>query len=170
MKYLYAVGITALFAVNVSAQEESLGVSVQGDQTIYYSFKLDNGLRLEPSIFFYQGKESRTNFSSEYEYSHERYEVLFGIFKVETYTDKTSIFYGSRVGYVATHNRFKGYSDEDEHSEGYKIEPTIGFEYKVAENVAISADASINYINVNGKGATDQTTYTDTEVSVRYYF
>ena len=145
MKYLTALGMTALFAINVSAQGEAIGVSVQGDQTIYYSFELDNGIRLEPSIFFYQVKES----DNEFEYIYERYELLLGIFKVETYSDKISIFYGSRVGYAARHDRYNGFSNEDEHKEGYKIEPTIGFEYKLVENIAISADASINYSNLN---------------------
>lgn len=74
------------------------------------------------------------------------------------------------MGYIANHRKVTGNYTDEEHSEGYKIEPTIGFEYKLVENFSIAADASINYSNVNGKGSTDQDTYTDTEVSVRYYF
>ena len=165
MKYLFTLGMTALLATNVSAKEEALGVSVQGEPTIYFSFELDNGLRIEPSLLFHKSKDS-----GDTTYEYETYQLLVGIFKVKQHTDKTSIFYGSRIGYLAYHNKSTYAYSEDEHNEGYKIEPTIGFEYKLVDNFSISADASINYSNVNGKGTTDQNTYTDTEVSVRYYF
>ena len=148
--------------MNALTQEVGVGVSAQGDRTIYMPIKIDETLRLEPSVYYYKDKDT-----GEYESTSERYDLLVGIFKLDKQSDKSKIYYGARVGYSS--NNYKS-EYRDENYEGYKIAPTIGLEYVLVDNVTIAGDVSFNYSNLNGNSATQENTTTDSELSVRYYF
>ncbi len=162
MKYLVLSFFTVLLTFNSFAQEVGLGVSAQGDRTIYMPIKINEGLRLEPSIYYYKSKDT-----GEFSGTSEDYELLVGFFNLRQQSDKSKIYYGARVGYSANHYT---YNSVHEHFEGYKIAPTIGLEYLLVENLTVAGDVSFSYSNRNGDDRTREYTSTDSELSVRYYF
>lgn len=162
MKHILSIIGATLFTTDVLAQQISAGVSVQGGRTFFTSVDLSETLRIEPSIYYSKEKSSGDN-PNKYEYI----ELLTGLFKLKNYSEKSKLFYGARVGYSAYHHR--NYSG-DEHFEGYKIAPTMGLEYLLVEDITLSGEVSFNYSNENGNAETKESTYTDTELSVRYYF
>lgn len=162
MKYLFSFFITTIIAVNGFAQEVGVGVSAQGDRTIYVPIKIDETFRVEPSIYYYKNKDT-----GDYNSTSESYELMIGIFNLSQQSDKSKIYYGARAGYSAYHYK---YNSNHEHFEGYKIAPTIGLEYLLVENLTVAGDVSLNYSNLNGNDRTRENTTTDTELSVRYYF
>ena len=162
MKYLISIFIIMLVSINSFAQEVGIGVSAQGDRTIYMPIEIDTALRLEPSLYYY-----KSNDTGEFSGSSEEYEILVGLFNLKRQSEKSKIYYGVRAGYTAYH--YKSGSDH-EHFEGYKIEPTIGLEYSLIENLTVAGDVSFSYSNRNGEARTREYTSTDSELTVRYYF
>jgi len=162
MKKLFLFSISMLISLSSFSQEVGLGVSAQGDRTIYMPIKVNESLRLEPSIYYYKSKDS-----GEFSGSSEEYEALIGLFRLKPQSDKSKIYYGARAGYTAYHSK---YGSNHEHFEGYKIEPTIGLEYMLVENLTVAGDVSFSYSNRNGNGRTLEYTSTDSELSIRYYF
>jgi hypothetical protein len=162
MKYLLPFIAGALFTTDVLSQQVAAGVSVQGGRTVFASIDLSETLRIEPSIYYSKDRSSGDS-PNKYEYI----ELLTGFFKLKNYSEKSKLFYGARAGYSAYHHR--GYSGS-EHFEGYKIAPTMGLEYLLVENITLSGEVSFNYSNENGNAETRESTNTDTELSVRYYF
>ncbi len=162
MKYLASLLLVGSITTCATAQETGVGVSVQGSRTIYIPISISENLRIEPSISY---DKYRT--SGDSNYKSENYELLTGIFQLKKHTDKTKLYYGARLGYAAEHYRS---GDTDNHFEGYKVAPTMGLEYIVVDNLTVSGDVSFNYSNLNGNAKTRESTSTDTELAVRYYF
>jgi len=186
MKYLVLTFVGSLVSFGATAGSKSVGVSMQGGNTLFMSFDIGDNLRLEPSVF-YSNSKSTGEVASE----HDSVEILLGVFERVSYSAKVTSFYGARLGYAANKVVYKtdlfsygrsgayGIGDvsdseyliRDEHSyEGYKIAPTFGIEYHVIENLSLVGEMSINYKNVNGNAETDTDTYTDTGLSVHFYF
>jgi hypothetical protein len=186
MKYLVLAFVGCFVSFCAVAQDRSIGVSIQGGSTLFMSFDIGESLRIEPSIF-YSNSKSTGEVASE----NESVELLLGVFERVSYSAKVTSFYGARLGYAANKVIYKtnsylygrtgayGIGDvsdrqhliRDEHRyEGYKIAPTLGVEYHFIENLSLVGEVSINYKNVNGNAKTDTNTYTDTGLSVHFYF
>ncbi len=162
MKYLAFILLIGSITTCATAQEIGVGVSAQGNRTIYFPINISETLRLEPSVFY-----DKYRVSGDADYKNENYELLAGVFKLKPYSEKSKLFYGARLGYAAFHYRS---NNSNNNFEGYKIAPTIGLEYLLVDNLTIAGDVSFNYSNLNGNAETRENTSTDTELSVRYYF
>ncbi len=166
MKYVAFILIGFIVSLSAVAQDRGIGVSIQGDRTLFMTFDIDSKLRLEPSIYY-----NNSMASGEFATEHEAIELLLGVFNKSEVSDQTNYYYGSRLGYAAKKDRYKtSYSDDKKTYEGYKVSSVIGVEYYFIENLSLSGDISINYRNLNGNAVTIEEISTDSGLSVRFYF
>ena len=136
---------------HVLAADFGVGVSVQSnDAWIYAPIDVTPSLRIEPSIRFVDSEsESQTQSSSfgmpiatSVKSESDQRELAVGLFGKTLLGESVRLYYGARAAYIDNETkqriatRFQNSEDvvEEESSlDGYRISPTLGFEYLINE-------------------------------------
>jgi hypothetical protein len=154
MRNLYvAVGL-ALCSTSVLAADFGVGISARSDDGIVYvPIDISKSFRIEPSIRY-----ASTEWKSVYdsiEQESEELEVGIGVFGLKQVTEAARIYYGARLAYVNFKTTFVnrtvqlasiGESDQD----GYRIGPTVGFEYLFGQHFSVGGEASYSFLDLEG--------------------
>lgn len=175
MKYAALIGLGLLGVTTIShAADVGLGVSAFGEkQNIYIPVLLNPTTLLEGHFAYLDSEESG--------YTTENVELGIGFFKKAAQTDKTNVYYGARFSYEESNfdANSNSYITTSSEQKGFKISPTIGFEYLITPKLSVGGEAEFYFgqyetdeTNVfSGKTSVDQDkTGTDTRLVVRYFF
>jgi hypothetical protein len=163
MKRALSIALFAACSSNVLAADFGVGVSVQSnDAWIYAPIDVTPGLRIEPSIRFVDSEsESQTQSSSfgvpiatSVKSESDQRELAVGLFGKTLLGESVRLYYGARAAYIDNETkqriatRFQNSEDvvEEESSlDGYRISPTLGFEYLINEHFSLGGEAEWFY-------------------------
>jgi len=170
MKRLLAVlGI----AVTAPAWAADVGVGVSArsdDATIYVPIDVNDTFRIEPlaryakdTSIFPGGRTKR-----------ETYEIGTGLFKLYPLTESIHIYYGGRLSYLNLKYDTNFYgpaiNSDRSRSDGYRIAPTLGFEYFFNKHLSIGGEAQWYYSDIEADGQDLSATGTNTNLILRLRF
>ena len=191
---LSALAASPMFA---QAADFGLGVSVQSnDAWIYAPIDITPAFRLEPSIRYFDGEsESQARSLSVFRPVESTvtsdattYELAIGAFGLAPIGESVRVYYGARVAYVDSDQQlrivtdlggFQDVSEEEFSSDGYRISPTLGFEYHLSKRFSIGGEAEWFYQDIDHeRSGTDsdatngssKSSGTDTRLIVRFKF
>lgn len=196
MKRLICVALMAAAASQAQAAEFGVGVSVQSDDSwIYVPIDLTPSFRLEPSVRYRDGKSESVNpdsflgsqITTTVTSDSKTYELGLGIFGLKQVGESVRVYFGGRIAYIDSESKvrivtdFGNFDDEDMQDasdDGYRISPTLGFEYSFNRNVSIGAEAEWFYQDIDSTLTTTnesmdgefESTGTDTRLIVRFKF
>jgi hypothetical protein len=163
MKRALSIALLAACSSHVLAADFGVGVSVQSnDAWIYAPIDVTPGLRIEPSIRFVDSEsESQTQSSSfgvpiatSVKSESDQRELAVGLFGKTLLGESVRLYYGARAAYIDNETkqriatRFQNSEDvvEEESSlDGYRISPTLGFEYLINEHFSLGGEAEWFY-------------------------
>jgi len=186
----------ALVAVQANAADAGLGLSLRSNDARIY-VPIDFGkIRIEPSVRFLDTDSSTTTEDDAIffpativrDVDERTYELGVGVFGVTALMENVGVYYGARVAYIDTsttqHVRTQiGNSTSDSfidiETDGYRLSPTLGFEYKFNKHFSIGGEAEWFYEDVDsdldqGNGTENSgdgsATGTATRLILRFYF
>ena len=184
MKVTAAAVVVALSfgALPALAADFGIGVSVQSDDALIYApIDFNKQFRLEPSLRYLKDEQ---DFGNGLQFEQESIEVGVGLFGLTGIGESIRVYYGGRVAYVrneldqttqvvtspifGTAALVVRQSDSD----GYRISPTLGFEYLINERLSIGAEAEYFFQDIESDdlGPDRETSGTDTRLIVRFKF
>jgi hypothetical protein len=190
--YLVVGFFTAFMPFQIFAGDVGLGVSINSfDTAVYLPIRFAKGLILEPFISYNSGniksKPIEYGYSNSFESS--RLDIGMGLFKAQDIIEKVNVYYGLRLSYIKakSDDYYNGYVTSSTNTDvsGYKIAPTLGFNYSLTPDFLVGLEAEWfysyadgkekryyenpeNYIEVSDTEYKDQGT--NTRVFVRYFF
>jgi hypothetical protein len=159
------------------AADVGVGVAFESDDaTIYVPIDFGETFRLEPMLRFSKSK-TESDFSST---KSESLEFGTGLFGMHTLADSIRLYYGGRLSYLRTEGEYWNYlpyvpyvASGTDKREGYRIAPTLGFEYLFNKHLSIGGEAAWFYQDIDSdvQGFGDvQATGTDTRLILRLRF
>lgn len=197
MKRFFAAGLLASVSVSASGAEFGVGVSVQSDDAwIYAPIDITPKFRIEPSLRFVDSESEQVieggsifvptgqTVSSD----GSTYEIAVGFFGLAAPHESVRLYYGARAAYIDSQSDLRIVSrignaddvqEEELSSEGYRLSPTLGFEYLIGERFSIGAEAEWFYQELDfdrndrlsGSSSGESTSHgTDTRLIVRFRF
>ena len=179
------------------AADFGVGVSVQSnDAWIYAPIEVTPGFRIEPSIRFASSKsESQTQSSSfgstittTVNSEGDQRELAVGLFGKVSVGESVRLYYGARAAYIDVETKlriatrvetFEDVVEEESSMDGYRISPTLGFEYLINEHFSLGGEAEWFYQDLDSDisrpdvatgTATLKSNGTATRVIVRFTF
>lgn len=190
MKKVIAGVMLAAASAPSAAADFGLGVSVQSDDSwIYAPIDITPRFRIEPSIRFQSFESSsRTElpFGEDIEFKQEgdQWEFAVGAFGLAPVADKLRLYYGARLAYIDSETEVLWNSQSERAgSDGYRISPTLGFEYMFSEHFSIGGEAEWFYQELDSEGSQSgpiggvlrssgelESNGTDTRLIVRFRF
>jgi len=148
---------------HVLAADFGVGVSVQSnDAWIYAPIDVTPGFRIEPSIrFFDSDSESQTQSSSfgvpittSVKSAAEQREFAVGLFGKAPVGESVRLYYGARVAYIDNETKQRittsfgsvaDVAEQESSQDGYRISPTLGFEYLINQRFSLGGEAEWFY-------------------------
>ena len=161
MRSLYvAVGL-ALCSANVLAADFGIGVSARSDDGfLYVPIDVSKSFRIEPSVRYGTTELSFTEDGDVDSQETETWEVGVGLFGLKQVTEAAHIYFGARVAYVDTESTstqplppFGDVIRSESKQDGYRIGPTLGFEYIFGGHFSVGGEASYTYLKVEGESS-----------------
>jgi hypothetical protein len=170
---IVSLGLAQAAAAETDA---GIGVSIQSDDSlIYVPIDFNKKFRLEPSVRFL---EEDFDLGSGIKAEAESLELGLGLFGLGGIGEQLRFYYGGRLAYVRTEFDafdpfFGGISTERQ--EGYRISPTLGFEYLINDRLSIGGEAEYFYQDLDADrsfagGDRRRRSGTDTRLIVRFKF
>lgn len=179
----------AVLACNAFAADFGLGVSVESnDAWIYVPVDVSPTLRVEPNIRYVESEseiQSESDFFGPQFTTNESHslEIGIGVFGLTSVLESVRAYYGARVAYIDSEFEITSRDDFSEISqkqsaEGYRISPTIGFEYQFNRRFSIGGEAAWYYQDIdidNDAGSATakadiEQNGTETNLIFRYFF
>jgi len=159
MRNLYvAVGL-ALCSTSVLAADFGLGVSAKSDDgVVYLPIDISKSFRIEPNARYAHDDSSYEEYGREQERDLEVLELGIGVFGLKQVTEAARFYFGARLAYVESkefsyggtaHNTVRSNTELD----GYRIGPTVGFEYSFGQHFSVGGEASYSFLDLEGKSA-----------------
>ena len=157
-KRFFALTFIAAVASNAQASEVGIGVSAKSDDAwIYVPIDVSAKFRMEPSIRY---TSSESTSSAQFiapppfvVYSTEAHTVELGIglFGLLSPHESVRVYYGGRVSYMdgETEVTSEGRIDRSSY-DGYRIAPTVGFEYLFNSHFTLGGEAAVYYESLEG--------------------
>jgi hypothetical protein len=145
------------------AADFGVGVSVQSDDAwIYAPIEVTPGFRIEPSIRFVSSEsESQTQSSSfglpittTAKSKGDQREFAIGLFGKTSIGESVRLYYGARGAYIDNETKLRIVTrfatsedllEEESSFDGYRISPTLGFEYLINEHFSLGGEAEWFY-------------------------
>lgn len=160
MQRLFVAMGLVLASVSAAAADFGVGISARSDDGwLYVPIDVSQSFRIEPSIRYGSSELSFSSGSLESQDS-ETWEFGVGIFGLKKITDAAHIYYGARLAYVDTESSstqtstigtaIRGVSTQD----GYRIGPTLGFEYLFGGHFSVGGEASYTFFDLEGESTT----------------
>jgi len=163
MKRAVPLALLAACTSQVHAADFGVGVSVQSnDAWIYAPIDVTPGFRIEPSIRLVSAEtESQTQSSSfglpittSVKSDTDQYELAVGLFGKTALAESVRLYYGARVAYINNETKQRiatsfgtseDVTEQDSSLDGYRISPTLGFEYLINEHFSLGGEAEWFY-------------------------
>jgi hypothetical protein len=163
MKRALSIALLAGCSSHVLAADFGVGVSVQSnDAWIYAPIDVTPAFRIEPSIRFFDAEsESQTQSSSfglpittSVKSASDQRELAVGLFGKASLGESVRLYYGARAAYIDNETkqriatRFGTLEDlveQESTLDGYRISPTLGFEYLINEHFSLGGEAEWFY-------------------------
>ena len=163
MKRALAIALLAACSSHVLAADFGLGVSVQSnDAWIYAPIDVTPRFRIEPSVRYVSSdSESQTQSSSfglpiitSVKSDGDQRELAVGLFGKTSLAEAVRLYYGARVAYIENETKQRiatrfgtdeDVTEEDSSLDGYRISPTLGFEYLINEHFSFGGEAEWFY-------------------------
>ena len=168
-------GLATLMCVQALAAEIDAGVGISiesDDSTIYIPIDIGDSIRIEPGVRY-----SETEIGSQLK--ADVLDLSVGVFKLLPIRESIRLYFGGRLAYVQAEveqdysdDVFDGKSEED----GYRISPTLGFEYQVTERFSVGGEAEWFYLDMDRddgldvSGVEQKEQGTETRVLFRFKF
>lgn len=158
MRKLYVA--VALVACSGSAVAADFGVGISArsdDGFVYVPIDITKSFRIEPSIRYLSSEQTFTQSSGQDTQETDQWELGVGVFGLKQVTDAAHIYYGARLAYVDVQSTTVDqgsfgltlYSESDQ--DGYRIGPTVGFEYIFGGHFSVGGEASYTFLDVEGE-------------------
>ena len=141
-------GLATLICIQAQAAEVDAGVGISiesDDSTIYIPIDIGDSIRIEPGVRYSEteiGKQLKADVL----------DLSVGVFKLLPIRESIRLYFGGRLAYVQAeildnypNDLFDSKSDED----GYRISPTLGFEYEVTERFSVGGEAEWFYLDMD---------------------
>lgn len=155
-----AVGL-ALASANAMAADYGIGVSARSDDGwLYVPIDLSKTFRIEPSVRYGSSEVSSGGSSFTTSQESDRWELGVGLFGKKQITEQALLYFGGRLAYVDSQSTFvetgsfgstiRGEGDQD----GYRVGPTLGFEYIFGGHFSIGGEASYTFLDLEGESVT----------------
>ena len=163
MKRALSIALLAACSSHVYAADFGVGVSVQSnDAWIYAPIDVTPGFRIEPSIRFFDAEsESQTQSSSfgspvtsSVKSQSDQRELAVGLFGKASLGESVRLYYGARAAYIDNETKLRiatrfgtleDVVEEESSLDGYRISPTLGFEYLINEHFSLGGEAEWFY-------------------------
>ena len=168
-------GLATVMCVQAQAAEIDAGVGISiesDDSTIYIPIDIGDSIRIEPGVRY-----SETEIGSQLK--ADVLDLSVGVFKLLPIRESIRLYFGGRLAYVQAEIE-QDYSDDvfDAKSEedGYRISPTLGFEYQVTERFSVGGEAEWFYLDMDRddgldvSGVEQKEQGTETRVLFRFKF
>lgn len=158
MRNLYvAVGL-ALCSGSVLAADFGIGISARSDDGYLYApINVSKTFRVEPTIRYGTTELSYTQDGEVDSQDTETWEIGVGLFGLKNVTDAAHIYYGARLAYVDTEATtttptiFGDVIRSKSTQDGYRIGPTLGFEYIFGQHFSVGGEASYTFLDLDGE-------------------
>jgi hypothetical protein len=164
MKRALSIALLAVCSNHALAADFGVGVSVQSnDAWIYAPIDVTPGFRIEPSIRFVDSEsESQTQSSSfglpitaSVKSESDQRELAVGLFGKASLGESVRLYYGARAAYIDNETKLRiatsflgtieDVVEEESSLDGYRISPTLGFEYLITEHFSLGGEAEWFY-------------------------
>jgi hypothetical protein len=163
MKRALSLALLAGFSGHALAADFGVGVSVQSnDAWIYAPIDVSPTIRIEPSIRFVSSESQSQTQSSSFglpittsvKSDTDQYELAVGLFGKTAIAESVRLYYGARLAYINNETKlrigtsFGGSEDVTEEKsslDGYRISPTLGFEYLINQHFSVGGEAEWFY-------------------------
>jgi outer membrane autotransporter protein len=163
MKRALSLVLLAGCSSQVLAADFGVGVSVQSnDAWIYAPIDVTPAFRIEPSIRFVSSEsESQVQTASfgspvttAVKSDTDQLELAVGLFGKTSLGESVRLYYGARAAYIDSDTKqriatsfgtFEDVSEEESSLDGYRISPTLGFEYLINEHFSLGGEAEWFY-------------------------
>lgn len=190
MRKLYVAVCLALGSSSVLAADFGVGISARSDDGyLYVPIDISKTFRLEPFARYGTSKLSFTEDGLENTQDTETLELGVGLFGKTQVADAAHIYYGARLAYVDTESTivqpsiFGDVIRSESAQDGYRIGPTLGFEYLFGGHFSVGGEVSYTFLDIEGESRasidgfelsrveTEQTSNgTQTRLILRYMF
>jgi hypothetical protein len=182
-KVAWTVGLVLCSASSLAA-DYGIGVSAKSDDAwVYVPIDVTPRIRIEPAIRFASG-ESRNTYNYEEGFffptsetvssESDQMELSIGLFGKSQLMESARVYYGMRAAYIDGEGETTSTAEYDlprtvvnsnrQSFDGYRVAPTLGFEYSFTEHFSLGAEVAWFYLNVDGDSAT-RTVEGDEELS-----
>jgi hypothetical protein len=176
---------------SAGAADFGIGVSARSDDGYLYApIDVSKSFRLEPSVRY---GSSELTFSDDSDASGSQdtqtWELGIGVFGMKQIAEAAHIYFGARLAYVDTESTgtqtttFGRIIRSESTQDGYRIGPTLGFEYLFGGHFSIGGEASYTFVDLDGESESrvgnfsssvtqieQSTQSTQTRLIVRYMF
>jgi opacity protein-like surface antigen len=168
MNRTIAVGVLLSIGITAQATDFGVGVSLRSnDTTIYVPIDINEMLRVEPAFSYARSSLDEDGASVR----ATSYDIGAGLFRLWSPADSVQLYLGGRAAYTSA--RFKQRVETgaavltiSNTLSGYRLTPTIGFEYRFADHFSLGGEAGWRYSDVEDTKSNG----TVTNVILRYRF
>jgi hypothetical protein len=174
MKRALSLALLAACSSQVHAADFGIGVSVQSnDAWIYAPIDVTPRFRIEPSIRLVSAEsESQTQSSSfglpittSVKSDTDQYELAVGLFGKTALGESVRLYYGARAAYIDNETKQRiatsfgiteDVTEQESSLDGYRISPTLGFEYLINEHFSLGGEAEWFYQDLDSDISQDE--------------
>jgi hypothetical protein len=158
MRKLYVAAALAMCSGSAMAADFGLGISARSDDGfLYVPIDITKSFRIEPSVRYLSSEQTFIQSSAQDTSETDQWELGVGVFGLKRVTDAAHIYYGARLAYVDVQSTTVDegsfgltlYSESDQ--DGYRIGPTVGFEYLFGGHFSVGGEASYTFLDVEGE-------------------
>lgn len=164
MRTLCTAVCLALCSTGAVAADYGIGVSARSDDAfIYLPIDINKSWRIEPSVRYASNEVSQVSgtFNDSSQQEIDNIEVGVGVFKLAKIAESVQLYYGARAAYVDLQSTFVDTTTffpgatttfrSETSQDGYRVGPSIGFEYLFGEHFSIGGEASYTFIDIEGE-------------------
>jgi hypothetical protein len=148
----------ALCSGSALAADFGVGISARSDDGfLYVPVDITPSFRIEPSVRYVSNEQTYTQSSGADSQETKQWEFGVGVFGLKKVAETAHIYYGARLAYVDIQSTtvddssfglpVYGKTDQD----GYRIGPTVGFEYLFGGHFSVGGEASYTFLDVDGE-------------------
>jgi hypothetical protein len=158
MRKLYVAAALAVCSGSAMAADFGVGISARSDDGfLYVPIDITQSFRIEPSVRYLSSEQTFIQPSGEDTSETDQWELGVGVFGLKRVTDAAHIYYGARLAYVDVESTTVDegsfgltlYSESDQ--DGYRIGPTVGFEYLFGGHFSVGGEASYSFVDLEGE-------------------
>lgn len=156
-KFYVAIGM-ALCSSSALAADFGIGISARSDDGfLYVPIDVSKTFRIEPTVRYGTSELSIVEDGVEDRQDTETWEIGVGLFGKKQITDAAHIYYGARFAYVDTESTttqplaFGDVIHSESTQDGYRIGPTLGFEYLFGGHFSVGGEASYTFLDLEGE-------------------